>query len=271
MLIHRVIDYLDDARAYVSKRALHKRENDELWALHFHWDEYKAELCSQLLSQTFVFSSIREDTLPSHQVVRSLHCVDQLVQKALALALVDVLPRSPLCFSYIEHGGVASALEYLSQYSASRFGFKTDVVNYTGSIGHLCLLDKLSAYVDESTLWLVYQALSLHRTGLPEGGPLSHVLGNFYLHDLDVIFEGRTQTQHYCRYMDDILVLTSTSGALRLASRTIKHHFKLLELNTATTKPWAGGMPTLYRLKTFLGQPVWATLLHERDKYTLEK
>lgn len=88
MLIHRVIDYLDDARAYVSKRALHKRENDELWALHFHWDEYRAELCSQLLSQAFVFSPIREDTLPSHQVVRSLNCVDQLVQKALALALV---------------------------------------------------------------------------------------------------------------------------------------------------------------------------------------
>ncbi|MCG9703003.1 hypothetical protein L1D19_23340 [Vibrio natriegens] len=208
--------------------------------------------------------------MPSHQVVRSLHCVDQLVQKALALALVDVLPRSPLCFSYIEHGGVASALEYLSQYSVSRFGFKTDVVNYAGSIGHLCLLDKLLAYVDESVLWLVYQALSLHRTGLPEGGSLSHVLGNFYLHDLDVVFERRTQTQHYCRYLGDILVLTSTRGALRLASRTIKHHFKLLGLNTATTKPWAGGMPTLYRLQTFLGQPVWATLLSERNKNSLE-
>ncbi len=58
MLIRRVIDYLDDARAYVSQCALHKRENDEQWVLHFHWLQYKTELCSKLLSKTY---------LPSHQ------------------------------------------------------------------------------------------------------------------------------------------------------------------------------------------------------------
>ena len=56
MLIHRVIDHLDGALTYLSKRSLHKGDNDDIWDLRFQWPLRKVELSSQLLSQTYVFS-----------------------------------------------------------------------------------------------------------------------------------------------------------------------------------------------------------------------
>ena len=52
-----------------------------------------------------------------------------------------------------------------------------------------------------------------YRQGIPLGSPLSPVLGAFYLYELD-----RACTRRglwYVRYMDDILILTSTRWRLR--------------------------------------------------------
>ncbi|MCG9703300.1 RNA-directed DNA polymerase [Vibrio natriegens] len=255
MLIHRVIDHLDEALTYISKRSLHKGDNDDIWDLRFQWLQRKAELSAQLLSQTYVFSPCRVFEYKPGKFLHTFRSVDKLVLKALALTLIDVLPRSPLCFSYAGHGGVPGALRYMASYASCRFGFKTDVADYYASIDHVYLSHKLAPYLDTSISVLMYRALKVHDTGLPRGSALSHVLGNFYLHELDALFERRQSTQHYCRYMDDVLVLTECRGALRRASQAIAQHLSHLGLQVARGKQWIGQTPSRACQLNFLGAP----------------
>ncbi|EHH1078915.1 RNA-directed DNA polymerase [Vibrio parahaemolyticus] len=263
MSIQSVINHLDAALVHVSKRSLHKGDNDDIWDLRFQWPLRKAELCSQLLSQTYVFSPFRVVEYQPGKYLHTFRSRDKLVLKALALALFESLPRSPLCFSYLGHGGVPGALNYVARYSSARFGLKADVADYYASISHSQLMKMLSSYIHDELLCLVYQTLSVQGAGLPRGSALSHVLGNFYLHALNLRFEHRP-TQHYCRYMDDILVLATTRGALRRASATIKHQFERLGLTAAPQKSWIGSAHTRVQLQTFLGRPMGATLLKPR-------
>ncbi|TOM54365.1 hypothetical protein CGH72_08500 [Vibrio parahaemolyticus] len=162
MLIHRVIDHLDEALTYLSKRSLHKGDNDDIWDLRFQWPLRKAELSAQLLSQTYVFSPCKLFEYQPGKVLHTFRSVDKLVLKALALTLIGVLPRSPLCFSYAGHGGVPGALRYIAPYASCRFGFKTDVANYYASIDHVHLLHRLSPYLDSSVQHLIYRKLAVN-------------------------------------------------------------------------------------------------------------
>ncbi|HGY9594680.1 TPA: reverse transcriptase domain-containing protein [Vibrio campbellii] len=76
------------------------------------------------------------------------------------------------------------------------------------------------------------------------------MLGNFYLHGLDVIFEGR-ETQHYFRYMDDILLLSEKKGALRRGIKSIKQTFEQSGLHWAHHKSLIGRVG--YHQTVFLG------------------
>ncbi|WP_425599406.1 RNA-directed DNA polymerase [Vibrio natriegens] len=129
------------------------------------------------------------------------------------------------------------------------------MADYYASIDHVYVLRQLAPYLDASISELLYRALTVHKMGLPRGSALSHVLGNFYLHELDVTFEGRTQTQHYGRYMDDLLVFTSTHGALRRANQTIAQHLSHLGLQAARAKQWIGQTPSHSCGLSFLGTP----------------
>ncbi|MCG9703101.1 hypothetical protein L1D19_23850 [Vibrio natriegens] len=122
MLMHRVIDHLDEALSYISKRSLRKGDNDDIWDLRFQWPRRKAELRAQLLSQTYVFSPCQVFEYQPGKVLHTFRSVDKLVLKALALTLIEVLPRSPLCFSYAGHGGVPGALCVLPIWFQNRRG-----------------------------------------------------------------------------------------------------------------------------------------------------
>ncbi|HIF9401005.1 TPA: RNA-directed DNA polymerase [Photobacterium damselae] len=253
MLIHRVIHHLDEAFSYVYRRSRHKGDNDDIWDCRFHWPLRKAQLQSQLLHHAYVFSPARVVEYQPGKTLHTFRSLDKIVLKAIALTLLEVLPRSPLCFSYRGHGGVPGALRFIeAQRTSTRFAFKTDVANYYASIPHYPLMTQLTPYLDNSLQPLIYQALTLQERGLPRGSALSHVLGNFYLHILDRGFERRV-TQHYCRYMDDILVLTAHKGALRRAVATIKDVTHALGLTLAYTKQQVGHSTSVAQRQIFLG------------------
>lgn len=172
---------------------------------------------------------------------------DAIVLKKLAEYLKTSLPSSPLCFSVSGHGGTRKAVDTIQQAKGGWY-LKTDVSDYYASIDlHLMML-KLHHYLpqDKALMRLLYKALyrlnaHYHQVekGLPRGSALSHCLGNFYLYELDKIFEGR-DTQTYVRYMDDIVVRATSRGAIRRADKTIKAFFESHKLNGAYHKSFIG-------------------------------
>ncbi|MCW8336390.1 RNA-directed DNA polymerase, partial [Vibrio paucivorans] len=202
---------------------------------------YRAQLTEQLRIGGYVFSPCYSIEYKPGKYLNSFRSCDAIVLKMLALAFNQVLPKSPLCYSWKGHGGVAKALSDALTYQPV-FYAKTDVSNYYASVSHYYVMEKLSKFTtDEYLLRLVYCAIEAASTdvGLPRGSAFSHVVGNFYLHELDVKFEGR-DSQCYVRYMDDILLLTQHKGALRRGVKTIRQEFEQLNLTWSYQKSHVG-------------------------------
>ncbi|GKI14659.1 reverse transcriptase [Oscillospiraceae bacterium] len=101
---------------------------------------------------------------------------------------------------------------------------KIDMVRFYPSINHELLISQLSARISPCALKLVEKAittptvakeynsklveLKVPSVGVPEGLSISNLLANIYLKDVDTYFHENPNT-YYCRYVDDILILTN--------------------------------------------------------------
>lgn len=98
---------------------------------------------------------------------------------------------------------------------------RTDFLNFYGSIEHSLLLSKLKN-IDVHLFSLVYKAITnptvptnssrsdrdkyIQRIGVPQGLPISNILAEIYIHDIDDNI--RSHCLYYDRYIDDILAFT---------------------------------------------------------------
>ena len=149
-------------------------------------------------------------------------------------------------------GGLKGAVnEVLKDYPKYRFFCKTDVKSYYDSIDHYTLLMKLHTYIrDREVICYIWQFLNrciewggLYwdvKQGISRGSSLSPLLGAFYLLDLDQ----RLEKLHvkYFRYMDDILILSSTRHKLRKAIRVLNQTFNEMKLEKHSDKTVIGRM-----------------------------
>ncbi|WP_137297897.1 reverse transcriptase domain-containing protein [Psychromonas sp. SP041] len=129
------------------------------------------------------------------------------------------------------------------------FVFRTDVKSYYESINHEILLDKLSVYIkDKMMMNLLSQYLkkNIESGGLfrgitqsiSSGCPLSPIISNFYLVELDKKMEGKAL--YYMRYMDDIIVLSPSRWKFRKAIKTVSQYFEKLKLKQHPNKTTIG-------------------------------
>lgn len=127
-----------------------------------------------------------------------------------------------------------------------------DLSKYFDNIKHAVLLDKVAKRVEDSkVLKLIKQVIKVTgKIGLPQGGPLSPLLSNIYLNELDWYFDHvREKTAskgyeylNYHRFADDIVIAVtdhhSKSGWARRALLRLKEKLKPLgvSLNQEKTK-----------------------------------
>jgi len=116
---------------------------------------------------------------------------------------------------------VNEVIKNISKYSHC---IKVDLIGFYPSIDHELLFQQLSEKVPDYAFELVMRAIktptvskdfnsvtceiALSNSGVPEGLSISNLLANVYLHTVDAYFNKRQDT-YYCRYVDDILILTN--------------------------------------------------------------
>lgn len=237
MQLDFILQHLDTAYRLACKKKQRSSEKDDIWSVRFAWPVVKAKMTLELSHSEYVFSPVRVIEYKPDKYLHSFTSQDYIVLKALSLSLFQHLPRCTFCHSWKGHGGVNKAINRVKSVTPS-FYYKTDVQNYYASIAHHKVLQQLSPYiVDSRVCRLLYCALKNQggEIGLPRGSPLSHLLGNFYLHELDAKFTHRP-SQTYVRYMDDIMLLSEHKGALRRGIKTINHDLNQLGLTNAYHK-----------------------------------
>ena len=170
--------------------------------------------------------------------------IDRLLQQAIAQVLTPIFEKEFSDYSYgfrpgkSAHDAIKQAQVYINQ------GYTTvvdiDLENFFDRVNHDKLMYLLSRRIqDKQLLRLIRRYLesgvmigglvSTSREGTPQGGPLSPMLSNVMLHELDKELEKRGH--RFCRYADDsnIYVKSQRAGERVMASITefIEQRLKL--------------------------------------------
>lgn len=201
--------------------------------------QHKQELIASLLDGSYQPQAVRGVEIPKPGGgVRQLGIptvVDRLVQQAILQVLEPILDPtfSASSFGFRAGRGAHDALAQASRYVAEgrTIVVDMDLEKFFDRVNHDILMARLARRIADKRLLrivrrflragLLQQGVCVERhEGTPQGGPLSPLLANLLLDDLDKELEARGHC--FCRYADDcnIYVRSKAAGERVLASLT---------------------------------------------------
>ena len=238
-------EFLRKAWGEISKRNMRSKglDNVTIRAFKSRLDENLSEISAELRAGTYVFNKLRAHAInkPGSKKARPLQIAtvrDRVVMKAIALFIEPAFQKFNLdcSFAFIKNRGVGPALERIQKLVAlgNKFYFEADIINFFGAVDRQVLWTMFSREVrHRSLLPLLRQCFNLeledlrsHQTefqelffgadsGIPQGGVLSPMLANFYLHEFDRRMLRRGF--NLVRYADDFVVMCENPERAQLA------------------------------------------------------
>ena len=201
--------------------------------------EHKEELVKSLLGGSYEPQSVlgKEIDKPSGGKRRLgiPTVVDRLVQQAILQVLEGIVEPTFSESSYgfrrgrNAHQAVKQAAEYVAE--GRNIVVDVDLAKFFDRVNHDMLMARVARHVSDKRLLrvircfleagMMWDGVCVERyEGTPQGGPLSPLLANLLLDDLDKELERRGH--HFCRYADDcnIYVRTQKAGDRVLMSVT---------------------------------------------------
>ena len=183
--------------------------------------------------------------------------VDRLIQQAVHQVISPIFEKgfSKSSYGYRPGKSAQQAVEQARQYVAEgrRWVVDIDLEKFFDRVNHDILMDRVERKIkDRVIIKLIRRYLqagimeggltTASVEGTPQGGPLSPLLSNILLDDLDKELNRRGST--YCRYADDcnIYVRSKRAGERVKASITVylwdTLKLKVNEKKSAVARPW---------------------------------
>ncbi|MGH8602509.1 MAG: group II intron reverse transcriptase/maturase [Gammaproteobacteria bacterium] len=192
---------------------------------------------------------------------------DRLIQQALLQVLQPLLDPAFSEHSYgfrpgrNAQGALLAAQRYIS--SGRRIVVDVDLEKFFDRVDHDILIDRLSkritdravirlirAYLDAGTL--INDVVEKRRCGAPQGGPLSPLLANVLLDEVDRELERRGHC--FVRYADDANVYVRSQKAGQRVMTLLKRLYEKLHLSVNESK---SAVASAFNRK-FLGYALWS-------------
>ncbi len=178
------------------------------------------------------------------------------------------------------HQGVLQAQQYLQ--SGKTEVIELDLEKYFDTVNHDRLMSALSRKIDDSrTLKLIRLYLrsglmeagmiSQRHEGTPQGSPLSPLLSNIVLDELDKELEQRGHS--YVRYADDCSIYVSSKKAANRVMQSITNYIETklkLKVNAAKTKVSYPTQSTLLGFSFYKYKGKWEIRIAEKSIERIE-
>jgi len=224
--------------------------------------QYWPSIKSTLIAGSYLPRAIRKVDIPKpNGDVRALGIptvVDRLIQQAIAQALTPFVEPtfSNSSYGFRPNRNAWQAVRQAQQFiqSGKRWVVDMDLEKFFDRVDHDILMSRLARIIkDERLLKLIRRYLEAEMVdgkgvikrnkGMPQGGPLSPLLSNILLDELDKELERRGHS--FCRYADDCNIYVSSQKAgehlLKDLSEFLASTLKL-QVNaqkSAVARPWA--------------------------------
>jgi group II intron reverse transcriptase/maturase len=272
-LMERVLERPNLMRAYqrvVSNKGAAGIDQMPVSALKGHLQQHWPTLRERLMAGDYHPQPVRRVSIPKPQGGERILGIptvqDRLIQQALHQVLSPMLEPTFSDHSYGFRPGRSAqqAIKAMQQHinDGHRWVVDLDLAQFFDRVNHDVLMGLLARRItDRRVLALTRRYLqagmlegglvSPRREGAPQGGPLSPLLSNVLLTELDRELERRGH--RFCRYADDcnIYVRSRRSGERVMASVThfLERHLRLKvnPAKSAVDRPWR---------RTFLGYSV---------------
>ena len=241
-LMEAVVDRRNLQLAYqrvVEKRGAAGVDGITVAAFKDHLKQHWPLIRAKLLAGEYVPQAVRRVDIPKPDGGRRMLGIptvtDRLIQQALHQVLSPIFEPGFSAASYGFRPGrnAHQALKAAQQHVAAgkRWVVDMDVEKFFDRVNHDVLMGKLTPKIDDARVLklirryleagMMQDGLVSPRTqGTPQGGPLSPLLSNILLTQLDRELEGRGHA--FCRYADDcnVYVRSQRAGERVLASLT---------------------------------------------------
>lgn len=174
---------------------------------------------------------------------------DRVVQQAVVQVIGPAFEAmfTPSSFGYRPGRSASDAVGWVRKAirSGDRWVAEFDIVGFFDNLRHARLLREVAKVVDDVEViglirrWLTAGVLTeagvvARHTGTPQGGVISPLLANIYLHRLDV--EVRTAGFRLIRYADDFVILADRRWKVEAADRLVRAVLADIGLEVAEAK-----------------------------------
>jgi RNA-directed DNA polymerase len=202
----------------------------------------KEKLIQSILDGSYRPNPVRRVEIPKEKGKRNLGIptvVDRLVQQAIAQVLTPVYERqfSPNSYGFRPKRNAHQALNQCRNYITDgyRYAVDMDLEKFFDTVNQSKLIEVLSRTVkDGRVVSLIHKYLNAGvvirnkfeetEMGVPQGGPLSPLLSNVMLNELDK--ELKKRRHPFVRYADDLVIFCKSK---RSAERTLANIVPYIE------------------------------------------
>lgn len=185
---------------------------------------YAMQVQKSLIDKTFkpspyVEMKIKDGANKKERIIFKPHFYpDQVVHWALMQQLESLLMKGmyEFCCASIKGRGIMRGMRHIKKILVqdrkyTKYCLKLDIKKFYPSVDKQVLKDKFRKIIkDKDTLFLIDLIIDSSKEGLPIGNYTSQWFANFYLQDLDHFIKEQLHIKYYVRYMDDMVLFSTT-------------------------------------------------------------